>query len=438
MQAKKWLVVLIGFVVIIAGWALSIQAVTGIKERNAQAALITQANDFMEKGLYVRAIPLYEQAINDYSFGNENELQQLLLDAYLGRGDASSYGSLVAKRITAGTATEEEYLTYADNCFRTYDGKTGMKILKQGLENLDSEKIREMYEAHRYEYSIRYTGYEEILPVRSGFAPAFDGENWCYVNSKGQRQGRLYESVTRFNEEGIAVVLYEGKYYAINLFEEKYGIDETGVSDVLGLSNSSILAAEDGKYGFYSYDFVLRSKDLKFDYISGQASDMFAVRDGDKWGLMTTSGEMVAPVGTYEDVAINSIGTAYAYSLAMVKDSNGWYMVNASGERINDKTFSDAKAPESDGYIAVADSSGKWGFADRTGEIVIPCQYDDAMSFSDGLAPVKENGYWHYISIYNATAIDLDLTDANPFHNGVAIAYFGNGESLISLTYYEK
>ena len=438
MQAKKWLVVLIGFVVIIIGWALSIQAVTGIKERNAQAALISQANGFMEKGLYVRAIPLYEQAINDYSFGDKIELQQLLLEAYLGRGDVSSYDSLVAERISAGTATEDEYLTYAENCFRTYDGKTGMKILKQGLENLDSEKIREMYEAHRYEYSIRYTGYEEILPVRTGFAPAYDGENWCYVNSKGQRQGGLYDSAVRYNDDGIAVVLYEGNYYSINLSSEKYGIDETGVDDVIGLGSSYILASENGKYGFYNYDFKCISTDLRFDYISNTASGMFAVKDGDKWGMMNSVGEMITSVDAYDDVAINSMGAAYSFGAAVVKDSTGLFFVDVNGERINDKTYPDAKAPESEGYIAVADSNGKWGFADRNGELVIPCHYDDAMSFSDGLAPVLENGCWHYISVYDERAIDLDFVDANPFHNGIAIAYIGDGESLISLTYYEK
>ena len=41
--------------------------------------------------------------------------------------------------------------------------------------------------------------------------------------------------------------------------------------------------------------------------------------------------------------------------------------------------------------------SGKYGFIDKNGEIVIPCQYDQAWAFVDGLARVKMNGRWGYI-----------------------------------------
>jgi hypothetical protein len=36
--------------------------------------------------------------------------------------------------------------------------------------------------------------------------------------------------------------------------------------------------------------------------------------------------------------------------------------------------------------------NGKWGFIDKTGNQVIPCAYDDAWDFSNGLAPVELNG----------------------------------------------
>jgi len=33
--------------------------------------------------------------------------------------------------------------------------------------------------------------------------------------------------------------------------------------------------------------------------------------------------------------------------------------------------------------------SGKWGYIDRTGKMVIPARFLDARSFSDGLAAVR-------------------------------------------------
>ena len=43
--------------------------------------------------------------------------------------------------------------------------------------------------------------------------------------------------------------------------------------------------------------------------------------------------------------------------------------------------------------------NGKWGFIDKTGKEVIPCIYDYAKSFSNGIAWVKLNGEGYYINI---------------------------------------
>jgi hypothetical protein len=39
----------------------------------------------------------------------------------------------------------------------------------------------------------------------------------------------------------------------------------------------------------------------------------------------------------------------------------------------------------------------KWGFIDKTGKEVIPCIYDCAHPFSEGLASVGKDGGWKYI-----------------------------------------
>ena len=39
----------------------------------------------------------------------------------------------------------------------------------------------------------------------------------------------------------------------------------------------------------------------------------------------------------------------------------------------------------------------KWGYVNTKGEIAIPCVYDDANYFFEGLAKVKQNGKWMII-----------------------------------------
>ena len=51
----------------------------------------------------------------------------------------------------------------------------------------------------------------------------------------------------------------------------------------------------------------------------------------------------------------------------------------------------------SEGLAAVR-LDGKWGFIDKTGKEAIPFQYDYAMAFSEGLAAVLKNDKWGYIN----------------------------------------
>ena len=52
---------------------------------------------------------------------------------------------------------------------------------------------------------------------------------------------------------------------------------------------------------------------------------------------------------------------------------------------------------------------GKWGFVDKTGQVVIPLQYDFADSFNEGLAVVKKDGEWLTINKQGQQASDLAL-----------------------------
>jgi len=52
--------------------------------------------------------------------------------------------------------------------------------------------------------------------------------------------------------------------------------------------------------------------------------------------------------------------------------------------------------------------------------IVIQDKYEAAKSFSEGLAPVKEDGLWGYIDRENNIKIECRFDDANSFSESVA------------------
>lgn len=77
----------------------------------------------------------------------------------------------------------------------------------------------------------------------------------------------------------------------------------------------------------------------------------------------------------------------------------------------------------SEGMAAVRNPSNeKWGYIDTEGKEIIPCQYDDAFSFSEGLASVKgENGRYGYIDKKGKIKIDFSFGYAESFSGGIAV-----------------
>lgn len=68
---------------------------------------------------------------------------------------------------------------------------------------------------------------------------------------------------------------------------------------------------------------------------------------------------------------------------------------------------------------------------DRTGRIVIQCQYDDTKHFSEGLAAVKTNKKWGYINKSGLFMIDPNFDAVGVFKNGLASARVGSKWGII-------
>lgn len=439
MKSKKIILIIMIAIVLFAGWLAAIKKVSGIDQRNAQNALVSEARTYAGKKLYVRAIPLFEKALT-YPTEQSAEIEAELLEAYKEYGDVQEYISLIEKRASDGTAEEAEYIAAADYYLSRRDTAMAMALVKKGIERLGTENLKDYYEKNRYGNEIRITEYAEIIPTQTNLLmPAFDGSSWVYIDKNGRDAGvGVFDSAMPFNEDGYGVVSKNGTYYTILTNGDLYGVDEAGAEDVYGLSGGRILAKYGGKYSYYNYDFeALAGENHRYDEITVNHDGVAAVKRGGKWGIISDSGEVMIDF-TLEDAAVSSTGTVFAGGAAMVKTGGSWYLTDTEGNKVSEMGFADAKAPESpDGLIAVANSSGKWGYIDRSGKLVIDYRYDDARSFSNALGAVKLGGMWLYISEQDTAVIDIGFLDAQPFHNGTAQARVTDGAVLITLDYFE-
>ena len=104
----------------------------------------------------------------------------------------------------------------------------------------------------------------------------------------------------------------------------------------------------------------------------------------DQWGVIDTNGEVVIPFGEYE-------------SIGKFKDG-----------------------------MSVVKKDGKFGYIDSTGALVIPCEFDAAYDFGDGLACVYsvENRMCGYIDKTGTLVIPtFGYGDGYYFEDGLAPDY---------------
>ncbi|MBQ7208738.1 MAG: WG repeat-containing protein [Lentisphaeria bacterium] len=142
------------------------------------------------------------------------------------------------------------------------------------------------------------------------------------------------------------------------------------------------------------------------------------------WGLCDARGKVVTPP-VYAGITLPSGGVAVGLredgTQVLLKDGKecGPFPFDAVGEPSENCIF--RKQTFSEGLTAVK-REGKWGFADTSLKIVIPCAYDLADDFSCGLARVRKNGQWGYIDRNGRLVHDFRYEKAFDFQNGCAQA----------------
>jgi len=73
----------------------------------------------------------------------------------------------------------------------------------------------------------------------------------------------------------------------------------------------------------------------------------------------------------------------------------------------------------------------KWGFIDKSGNMVIQAQFADARFFQDGLAAVKNDGKWGFIDKSGKFVIKPQFDEVGEFHKGLATASIDRKTGII-------
>ena len=168
--------------------------------------------------------------------------------------------------------------------------------------------------------------------------------------------------------------------------------------------------------------------DVSVGYFDGQSKrhvgqDGAILVDQNRWVYVGKSGRktLEPPTATAPRILLNVGNSLFAgFSKEAERDSHGLvpdFVVDPLN-LWNGKFF--PRGEFGDGLVPVF-ASGKFGFANRSGKVVIQPTYDEARRFSESRAAVRIGERWGYIGLDGNDVVAAELIAASSFDNGVAL-----------------
>ena len=404
-------------------------------ENNYQTAM-ANAESFEERGLYLDAIEEYESAMQ-YRKDTSEVMQKIAYD-YRNLGDTDSYLSQLQSIIFQYGPKEDVLSDIYEHYVSEDDTEEAIEYIS-GLKASYPEDttVDQYYQEIRKDYYELYHSYQRVGSYLGSYAVyEYEGKKGV-IDTAG-------EIVLQAAYDEIEIPLRVADGFPVRVGEETYVISEKGYKvaqpeencEKLGiLSGNRILAKQNGKYGYLDSDLE-KTTDFIWDDATNFSNKIAAVKQGEKWAFINSKGELLTDY-IYTDVKRDVHNFCGRYGLLWVNEGKGYFLIDAELEPIGNALYEDVRCFYEEGAAAVY-QNGKWGFADRQGQLVVPYTFDDADSFRIGYAPVRLGGLWGYAGEDGNLLIDYTFDEALGFNDsGTAPVKLGEAWELIKLGIYE-
>ncbi|MCD7755964.1 MAG: WG repeat-containing protein [Firmicutes bacterium] len=406
--------------ILLIGWG-SVLTTTDDSAEISQAA-VEQAQIYREKELYEMAILSCQEAL-DASPSLEN--YQLLVEIYgeyyqsvLTSSVLRSYQSALSEAANAWPSEASFWETSAALYLEKGEYTSAYSVVTKAAgkgctsETLDALGLRAYYafdSGYMKAQSLSLLGYE-------GSFTAYNGEAWGVISGTSTILSYLYTDASDIGPDGkLTVTDSEGVIWLVDLDGMKWARFDSEIS-AYGIYGDGFLPVQTGE-GTWTYldeqETLLPGRYLTAGTFSdGTAAVQYT--DG-TWGIIDTAGEPDSDQ-TWEEIRLNPDGTYLTNSRFLAKTGETWQIWKQSGAVVEDFSCTDVDVYLGED-IAYYDGSA-WGFVDRTGDVTIEPCYEDAKSFSDGVAAVCKDGLWGFINTDGVLVIDYYFYDVGYFSDG--------------------
>lgn len=299
--------------------------------------------------------------------------------------------------------------------------------------NVSSEYIKSVKNELSYTFKLDFNTYDDVGIYGNGFCAVKSKDAWGYVDSYGNQKTPItYVSAAPFTKAEMAPV--------VDQKGECYFIDNTG-SGVLaskekcksfGISSDDIIKVEleNGKYSYC--DSELNKLFGEYDDATAFNNGIAAVKENGQWKIINNEGNAKSST-EYADVVADEKNIVFRNDRLFVGDGTGYIMIDSSGKQIGNEKYENAHCFADSTYAAV-ENDGKWFFIDKNAKRLSDKTYEDARSYSNGLAAVKISGKWGFVDTDENVVIEQQFFGAKDFsEKGSCFVQTGDKWQLLKL-----
>lgn len=276
---------------------------------------------------YELELDRYENAVsagNGYFVVTENNKKGLLYNSkFVLFSKFDDIGNYSDELISVSMNGEKYYVDEEGNKRKVPPEKMNCEFLGDICQGFIVIKENGKYSYYNIEFEKQFGDYDYATNFNEGVAAVKEGNNWYFINKKGQKINKTpYKNIV-INEKNIAFNMGRA-FVQVN---EKYEmIDKAGKIVTNEEYEGANLFEEKGGYAAVkssgSWRFIdINGKLLNDDYFEGAKSfslGMGAVMKNGKWGYIDENGKMVI-----ENI-FSDVKTFSDNGVTMVKDNEGW------------------------------------------------------------------------------------------------------------------
>ena len=431
-KGKRLQVVLLAIILLGIVW---LTVVLSPSNRKRQEDLMAEAQAYMDDKIYIYAVECLQKACSyqtDLTEMAEERLKEACLPLLSQLDYATIYEDILIAQMERDSADATIFREGAEYYFAMNDEEEALNWLRIGVEKTADTALIQYYEDNRYGYDLSWDEYEDCgMIINQSIPVKLDGK-WGLAKYNGTLLVPCeYEMVTNYSQDRL-IAQNDGETFAINLDNNRMSLLHDFAKQIGNYEGNRLAILLDD--GWHRANGELKVGTETYQTL-GAYHDGFAAAciDG-KWGLIDSAGEWKLEP-QFEEILCNEAGQAYFQNCVFAKQGDQILLVR-DGETLGNP-YEDAEPFSETGYAAVC-REGKWGFVDANGEIRIPFQYDEAHSFGQHLAGVREGDKWGFISLQGDMVIEPTFEEVKAFSSGCAPVKTEYGWKFIQLHEYRQ